>query len=153
MIESLFIELINKNESNVIVGVIYRHPSMDMDDFNDVKLELLLSKLYREKNKKMFLVGDFNFDLLKVNTHDETSVFFNKMMLNFLFLPVISIPTKINTVKDTLIDNIFTNEVSPYLISGNFTEDISDHLPSFLIIPKNIQKKLPKNLTIYTRSE
>ena len=150
MIESLFIELINKNESNVIVGVIYRHPSMDTDDFNDVKLELLLSQLYREKNKKMFLVGDFNFDLLKVNTHDETSVFFNKMMLNFL-LPVISIPTEINTVKDTLIDNIFTNEFSPYLISGNCTEDISDHLPSFLIIPKNIKKKLPKNHTIYTR--
>ena len=98
----------------------------------------------------MFLVGDFNFDLLKVNTHDETSVFFNKMMLNFL-LPVISIPTKIYTVKDTLIDNIFKNEFSPYLISGNFTEDISDHLPSFLIIPKNILKKLPKNHTIYTR--
>ena len=43
-----FIEIINKNESNIIVGVIYRHPSMDMDDFNEVKLELL----YREKNKK-----------------------------------------------------------------------------------------------------
>ena len=55
MIESLFIELINKNESNVIFGVIYRHPSTDMDDFNDVKLELLLSKLYREKNKKSVL--------------------------------------------------------------------------------------------------
>ena len=55
MIESLFIELINKNESNVIVGVIYRHPSMDIDDFNDVKLELLLSKLYREKNTKNVL--------------------------------------------------------------------------------------------------
>ena len=55
---------------------------MDMDEFNEVKLELLLSKLYREK--KIYLVGDFNFDLLKVNQHDETSVFFNKMMSNFL---------------------------------------------------------------------
>ena len=150
LIESLFIEIINKNESNAIVGVLYRHPSMDMDDFNEVKLELLLRKLYREKNKKMFLVGDFNFDLLKVNKHDETSVFFNKMMSSFL-LPVISIPTKINTVNDTLIDNIFTNEFNPDLISGNFTEDISDHLPSFLIIPKNNKKKLPKNHNIYTR--
>ena len=99
-IESLFIEIINKNGSNAIVGVLYRHPSMDMDEFNDVKLELLLSKLYCEKNKRIYLVGDFNFDLLKVNKHDETSVFFNKMMYNFL-LPVVSIPTKINTVNDT----------------------------------------------------
>ena len=92
---------------------------MDMDDFNEVKLELLLSKLYREKKQKTYVVGDFNFDLLKVNSHDETSVFFNKMMSNFL-LPVISIPTKINTVNDTLIDNIFTNEFNPDLISGTY---------------------------------
>ena len=150
MIESLFIEIINKNEANKIVGVLYRHPSMDMDVFNENKLELLLNKLNREKNKKVYLAGDFNFDLLKVNRHDETSVFFNKMMSNFL-LPVISIPTKINTVNDTLIDNIFTNEFNPDLISGNFTEDISDHLPSFLIIPKSNMNKLPKEHNIFTR--
>ena len=46
--------------------------------FNEVKLELLLSKLYREKNKKIYLVGDFNFDLLKVNQHGKTSVFSTK---------------------------------------------------------------------------
>ena len=72
------------------------------------------------------------------------------MMSNFL-LPVISIPTKINTVNDTLIDNIFTNEFNPDLISGNFTEDISDHLPSFLIIPIKNKKKLPKDHNIYIR--
>ena len=69
-IESLFIEIINKNARNSIVGVLYRHPSMDMDECNEVKLELLLSKLYCEKNLKIYLVGDFNFDLLKVNQHD-----------------------------------------------------------------------------------
>ena len=46
-------------------------------------------------------------------------------MSNFL-LPVISIPTEINTVNDALIDNIFTNEFHPDLISCNLTEDISD---------------------------
>ena len=50
------------------------------------------------------------------------------MMSTFL-LPVISIPTKINTVNDILIDHIFTNEFNPDLIPGNFIEDISDHLP------------------------
>ena len=43
-IESLFIEIINKNGSNAIVGVLYIHPSMDMDGFNDVKT--------MKKNKK-----------------------------------------------------------------------------------------------------
>ena len=49
-IESLFIEIIYKNGSNAIAGVLYRHPSMDMDEFNDVKLKMLLYKLFREKN-------------------------------------------------------------------------------------------------------
>ena len=55
-------------------------------------------------------------------------------MSNFL-LPVISIPTKINTVNDTLIDNIFINEFNP------------DHLPSFQIIPKNKKKNYLKTIT------
>ena len=103
-----------------------------------------------KKNKNIYLAGDFNFDLLKVSTHDETSSFFNRMTSNFL-LPVITIPTKINTVNDTLIDNIFTNQFNPDLYSGNFTTGISDHLPSFLIIPKTSSNHLPKKHNFYTR--
>ena len=32
--ESTFIETVNSKKSNIIVGVIYRHPSMDLIDFN-----------------------------------------------------------------------------------------------------------------------
>ena len=149
-LESVFIEIINDKKSNEIIGVIYRHPLMDMNEFNDEKLDWLLKKLINEKNKNIYLAGDFNFDLLKVSTHEETSSFFNQMTSNFL-LPVITIPTKINTVNDTLIDNIFTNQVNPDLISGNFTTGISDHLPCFLIIPKTNANHLPKNHNIYTR--
>ena len=121
-----------------------------MNEFNDVKLDWLLKKIINEKNKNIYPAGDFNFDLLKVSTHDETSSFFNRMTSNFL-LPVITIPTKINTVNDTLIDNIFTNQFNPDLYSGNFTTGISDHLPSFLIIPKTSSNHLPKKHNFYTR--
>ena len=33
-LESTFIEIINPKKSNIIVEVIYRHPSMDLIDFN-----------------------------------------------------------------------------------------------------------------------
>ena len=56
--------------------------------------------------------------------HEDTSTFFN-MSSNFLF-PYISIPTKINTQNDTLIDNIFSNQLNPDIISGNLTVGISD---------------------------
>ena len=101
----------NGKVTNDIVGVIYRHPSMEMDIFNEDKLELLLSKLNCENNKNIYFAGDFNFDLMKVNIHEEISIFFNKMMSNLL--PGITIPTKMNTVNDTLINNIFSNNFNP----------------------------------------
>ena len=50
-LESTFIEIINPKESNDIIGVIYRHPHMNTDDFTDHKLSLLMDKLTSERNK------------------------------------------------------------------------------------------------------
>ena len=149
-LESSFIEIINQKESNDIIGVIYRHPNMEAKNFIDEKLDTLVHKLLFEKNKKIFIAGDFNFDLLKISTHTETLMFFNKMTSNFL-LPTITLPTKINTSNDILIDNIFTNQLNPDIISGNLTVGISDHIPSFLIIPRSNQNHLPKKHNIFTR--
>ena len=74
------------------------------------------------------------------------------MTSNFL-LPTITLPTKINTLNDTLIDNIFTNQYNPDMISGNITVGISDHIPSFLIIPRPNQNHLPKKHNIYTQDK
>ena len=57
---------------------------MDAKNFIDEKLDILVHKLSFEKNKKIFIAGYFNFDLLKISTHTETSMFFNKMTSNFL---------------------------------------------------------------------
>ena len=74
------------------------------------------------------------------------------MMTNFL-LPTITIPTKINSINNTLIDNIFTNDINPEMISGNLTIGFSSdgHLPSFMIVPKRNQNHIPKKHNIYTR--
>ena len=65
----------------MIIGVIYRHHNMDAKNFIDEILNTLVHKLSFEKNKKIFIAGDFNFDLKF--KHTETSVFFNKMTLTF----------------------------------------------------------------------
>ena len=72
------------------------------------------------------------------------------MMSNFL-LPTITIPTKINTVKSTVIDIIFTNDINPNMKSGNLTIRISDHLPSFFIVSKKNQNHMPKKQNLYKR--
>ena len=67
-LESTFIEVINPKESNDIVGVIYRHPNMGTTVFTDHKLNDLMLKLSLERNKKIYIVGDFYFDLKNIHS-------------------------------------------------------------------------------------
>ena len=77
---------------------------MDPTHFNEDFTQPLTERLQQE-NKQIFVAGDFNFDLLKTN-HTETLEFYETMIVGQL-LPSILIPTKINSVNDTVIDNIF----------------------------------------------
>ena len=149
-VESIFIEVKNDRSKNHIVGVIYRHPSSNETKFNDVLMRNLLLKLNNEKNKNIFIAGDFNFDLIKASTHQASSDFYEILSTNFL-LPMILLPTKINSNTDTLIDNIFSNYYNPNIISGNLTISISDHLPSFAIFPLSINDSIPTKHNIYKR--
>ena len=121
----------NKKGKNSIVGAVYRHPCMDQNTFIDDYIQPLNDKLLKE-NKKYFLAGDFNFNLLNTE-NNETFKFFETIMSSYI-IPTITIPTMINPNKSTVIDNIFTNQIHPDMLSGNLTLSISDHLPSFLIV-------------------
>lgn len=82
--ESTFIENMNSNESYVTIGVIYRHPNMDCSQFTNDKLNVLLKKLSLQRNKKVYIDGDFNFGLLKADSHPETSEFYENLPLTYL---------------------------------------------------------------------
>ena len=124
--ESTFIEIVNPRKSNIIVGVIYRHPSMDLIDFNRNYLNQLLENISKEQ-KSIFLLGDFNVNLLHYSEDNLTNEFLDSLASNS-FIPLISQPTRITSHSNTLIDNIFSNGIDPDLISDNWTATISDHL-------------------------
>ena len=65
-LESVFIEICNKGKTNIILGCIYKHPSLDLEEFNENFLTPMLKKLENE-HKKIFLLGDFNINLLHVD--------------------------------------------------------------------------------------
>ena len=44
-------------------------------------------------------------------------------------------PPRVTSHSNTLIDNIFSNVIDQYIILGNLTATILDHLPQFSIIP------------------
>ena len=73
-------------------------------------------------------------------------------MSNFL-LPVVTLPTKINRIKSSVIDNIFTNHLHPDMKSGNLTVGISDHLPTFFIVPKKIIKIISQKITPFLQEK
>ena len=140
-LESYFIEVLNPKGKNTIIGTMYRHPCMDQNLFLDDFVKPLCDKLTAE-NKKIYLAGDFNLDLSNL-THAESQRFFEIMMSYFLRL-AITLPTKINKVRHTVIDNILTDQVTEGMISGNLSIAISDHLPSFLLVPNENECRSPK---------
>ena len=101
---------------------------MDIDVFNEEYLEKLLSKLDQEK-KMSYIMGDFNMDLLKVESDDKISEYYD-ILNSHLFVPHITLPTRITSTSKSLIDNIFSNDPDfANGVSGNFTFSISDRLP------------------------
>ena len=135
VLESTFIEIINPAKKNVVVGCVYRHPSMDLTEYNSDYLEPFLEHFDKE-NKKKYLIGDFNIDLLKVDENSTSSSFFDTMTSS-LFIPHIIHPTRITPSSKTLIDHIWSNSVNyEEGMSGNLTFSLSDHLAQFLIIPE-----------------
>ena len=106
-LESTFIEIVNPKKSNIIVGVIYRHPSMDLTDFNCNYLNKLLENISKEQ-KSIFLLGDFNVNLLNYNEYNQTNEFLDSLASKS-FITLILQPTRITSHSNTLIDNIFSN--------------------------------------------
>ena len=129
--ENPFIEIINGKFKNIIIGTIYRPPKNRFNKFeNDLKT--ILTKLDK-CNKPCYIMGDFNIDLLKYNYCNFSTEFFNQFSSSG-YTPLISKPTRIAKSTATLIDNIFTNNLSKTEhLNGILLNDISDHFPIFTI--------------------
>ena len=112
-----------------VVGAIYRPHNSTLDSLS-IDFEKVLNLTSKSKAEYIFS-GDYNIDL-KLHTHDKTASFVNNLYAHSC-LPVITSPTRFGKECLTLIDNIFTNNPSEYIISGLLIADISDHLPIFYI--------------------
>ena len=76
---------------------------MDLNEFNDYYINNLLDKLSKE-NKTVFLLGDFNIDLLNYDQHSLTNEFLDSLSSHML-LPHIVQPKRIRNNSKTLIHN------------------------------------------------
>jgi len=122
---SPFAEAFIGSKNRYIVGCIYRHPSLPMEEFNTytlllsyigliLKVSLLLSYIgLILKVSQFFLIGDFNCDLLKSETNHEVSDFLDIIGSNSL-CPQISLRTRLSNTSKTLLT---TYSVHHFLVS------------------------------------
>ena len=62
------------------------------------------------------LAGDFNIDLLKLNSNSKYQEFYDTLS-EFDFLPIITLPTRISKSHATLIDHMYCKSPNPLTIS------------------------------------
>ena len=131
--ESLFIEITNDNNQKIVIGTVYRpgtkYPGLNFTEqfaqFSDI-LSNILSEL-GSKYDKVYIFGDFNLDLLKINENKFISEYVDNLF-SFGFLQIITKPMRISTNSATLIDHILTNSLNETFESFLLCWQISDHL-------------------------
>ncbi len=116
------------------MGCIYRHPKSNVALFTK-DLEIIIENV-TSQNKLCFITGDLNIHPLQPN-HEPTENFTNRV-LSLNIIAHITLPTRITDNTATLIDHIpvhhdYTNALDR-LILDNFINNISDHLPNFILV-------------------
>merc|ERR1712226_955346 len=123
--ETIWIEIKNLRSKNIVCGSVYRHPHNNRHTYKAFLdyMDYTISKLANE-NKELYICGDFNIDLHKLDQEENSNLFY-ELMGSYGCLPQIVQPTRITNTSATLIDNIYTNNQNCKIQSGNITTDFS----------------------------
>jgi len=90
-----------------------------------------------KEQKQCVIMGDMNIDLLKFESQNKTERYLDNIFSNG-FIPIIVKPTRICSSTATLIDHIYTNNISTVGQSGIIITDVADHFGIFHIATKKV---------------
>ena len=135
--EGIFVHFSVKDK-NFNIGCIYRPLTVIMNNLSKF-LKIFANNSCNMKGD-VILVGDFNYDQLKIHFDSSCSDFFDSAYSCSL-VPVISRPTRHNNDSFSLLDNIFVTKLTNFT-SGILTFDVTDHLPVFVVYDKIFQDTL-----------
>ena len=133
LFETTFVEINHSmlNRKNIIIGNVYRPPNSSHNLFMEY-VENLLDLLERER-KTVILSGDFNYNLIDIK-QDQHTLNFNNLLSSYCYFPTIFRPTRIQSEKQSILDNFYINELCYHDKSGIIIDDLSDHFPIFLYL-------------------
>ena len=127
-LECIFANL-SYGDKTIVVGSCYRPPNITNYHVFISDLSSKLSVI--GTNCSTLICGDFNLDLLKMDSDPTVSNFMDTMH-TFGLIHTISKPTRITENTFSLIDNIFISNSLQYS-SGILSFDITDHFPIFVV--------------------
>ena len=127
--KSTFIETVNPKKSNIIFVVVYRHPTMDFNEFIN---KYVNNFLIYQRRKRLLNFRSFDIDSLKYDIHSPTNEFLGYLSSSMILL-YIPHPTTVPDHSKSLIDKIDNILKRSYLWKFNIY--ISDHFSQFLIMP------------------
>ena len=136
--ETCFVELISHDKNrNVIVGIIYRHPHNNFDQFFP-KLQSTCETILKDYD--LILMGDTNIDV-SVGTTVSQAKTYQDILLGLDVKNLISRPTRITNTTETIIDHVITNLPYDSVRAGIVVSDITDHLPVFGFFNLPVKRK------------
>ena len=154
--EGLFVDISDDSGKNISICNIYRPPR---NNNNHVSIDSFLLEFspviqtLSKISKNVVLAGDFNIDLLKLNSNTKYQELYDSLA-EFDFLSIITLPTRISKRNATLIDHMYCKSPNPLTISesGILATQISDHMATFVALNFNINKNYKHLETVCTRS-
>ena len=159
--ETCFVEITHTKGKNLVIGSLYRVPGKNEKIFMK-RYQNLMEKIMNRNNVDLIVGIDQNLDYVKMDSHNNTSKFFD-LNIKLGLLPVITRPTRITKNTATLIDNIYiSSALSLDYNSGIYITDISDHMISMLLCNRNnkairvnerIKRSINKNTLSNIRQE
>ena len=133
--EGLFLELSGGGLTKKLnLCNIYR-PPRDRNDEIDRFLSEFTPTVSAVTNStgECLIAGDFNLDLLKIESRATYSKYL-ELMYCFSLKPTVTLPTRLSRRNATLIDHIFCKSSSVNTSGGIIISNISDHLMPFLCL-------------------
>lgn len=112
-------------------------------------METLYNFILKKKCKNILIIGDFNFNLAKINTDTSVTKYVQLVKTNnYHFCDLITVT---RPSSQSVLDHVITNNLTQKISIHYVDHDISDHSLIFLEIENqrfsqktNPQKKLPK---------
>ena len=135
--EDIWVQIELEHGKKCVIGVIYRHPKQNLNRFH-LSFEKVL-ELLSCKNVTYYIGGDFNINLLQNENKVKGYI---DMTYSLGAIPLITHPTRVTNNSSSLLDHVYTNNISGETHSYILLDDISDHMP--VIVCSDLVLKHPK---------